>query len=132
MQARIRDFSGSSKGPLIAGAGWAYSCFANHALPTRGDLDAVLKDRPAYLIAEKRRTAWVNTKALQLAAITKATKYAGPGRIVTDASGEPSGTLIGGAMALVHKLVPDIPRERKLAALEQAVHSSAAPGHYQC
>ena len=44
-----------------------------------------VKDRPAYLTAEDGHTAWVNTKALQLAGITKAMKYTGPGHIATDA-----------------------------------------------
>jgi predicted amidohydrolase YtcJ len=129
MQKRIRDFAAAHpKDPWIVGTGWAYSCFPNHALPTRSDLDAAVRDRPAYLTAEDGHTAWVNTRALQLAGITRATKYTGPGRIVTDASGDPSGALSGGAAALVHKLVPDIPREQKLAALEQAVRMLSSLG----
>ncbi len=129
MQKRIRDFATAHpKDPWIVGSGWAYSCFPNRALPTRGDLDAAVKDRPAYLTADDGHTAWVNTKALQLAGITKAPKYTGPGRIVTDAAGEPTGALSGGAATLVHKLVPDIPRERKLAALEQAVRMLSSLG----
>ena len=129
MQKRIRDFAAAHpRDPWIVGSGWAYSCFPNRALPTRGDLDAAVKDRPAYMTAEDGRTAWVNTKALQVAAITKVTRYAGPGRIATDASGEPSGALTGGAMALVHKLVPEVPRERKLAVLEQAVRMLSSLG----
>lgn len=129
MQKRIRDFAAAHpKDPWIVGGGWAYSCFPNHALPTRGDLDAAVKDRPAYLTAEDGHTAWVNTKALQLAGITKAMKYTGPGHIATDAAGEPSGALSGGAVALVHKLVPEVPREHKLAALEQAVRMLSSLG----
>ena len=129
IQKRIRDFAAAHpKDPWIVGSGWAYSAFPNRALPTRGDLDAAVKDRPAYLTAEDGHTAWVNTRALQLAGITRATKYTGPGRIVTDAAGEPSGALSGGAAALVHKLVPDVTRERKLAALEQAVRMLSSLG----
>jgi len=129
MQKRIRDFAAAHpKDPWIVGSGWAYSCFANRTLPTRGDLDAAVKDRPAYLTAEDGHTAWVNTKAMQLAGITKATRYAGPGRIVTDAAGEPTGALSGGAAALVHKLVPEIPRDRKLAVLEQAARMLSSLG----
>ena len=129
MQKRIRDFAAAHpKDPWIVGAGWSYSCFPNHALPTRADLDAAVKDRPAYLTAEDGHTAWVNSKALQLAGITKATRYTGPGRIITDAAGEPTGALSGGAAALVHKLVPDIAHDRKLAALEQAVKALSSFG----
>ncbi len=129
MQKRIRDFAAAHpKDPWIVGSGWAYSCFPNHALPTRSDLDAAVSDRPAYITAEDGHTAWVNSKALQLAGINKATKYTGTGRIVTDAAGEPTGALSGGAMALVRKLVPDITHDRKLAALEQAIHTLSSLG----
>jgi predicted amidohydrolase YtcJ len=130
MQKRIRDFAAAHpKDPWVVGGGWAYSCFPNRAMPARGDLDSVVKDRPAYLTADDNHTAWVNTKALQLAGITKLTKYAVPtGRVVTDASGEPSGALTGSAMALVRRLVPEIPRDRKLAALEEAVHMLSSLG----
>ena len=129
MQKRIRDYAAAHpREPWISGGGWDYSCFPNRALPTRSDLDAAVKDRPVYLAAADGRTAWVNSKTLQLAGIVKGTKFTGVGKIVEDASGEPAGTLIGGAMALVHKLVPDVPREEKLAAIEQAVRMFSSLG----
>jgi len=129
MQKRIRDYAAAhSKETWISGGGWDYSCFPNRALPTRSDLDAAVKDRPAYLIAADGHTAWANSKALQLAGITKGTKFSGAGRIVEDAFGEPTGALSGAAMALVHRLVPDVPREEKLAAIEQAVRMFSSLG----
>ena len=129
MQKRIREYAaGHPKETWISGGGWDYSCFANRALPTRGDLDAAVKDRPAYLTAADGHTAWVNSKALQLAGITKGTKFSGAGKIVEDAFGEPAGALSGAAMALVHRLVPEVPREEKLAAIEQALRMFSSLG----
>ena len=129
MQKRIRDYAAAHPKEIwISGSGWDNSCLPNRALPTRGDLDAAVKDRPAYLIAADGHTAWVNSKALQLAGITKATKFTGPGKIAEDASGEPAGILSGAAMGLVHRLVPDVSREEKLAAIEQALHMFASLG----
>jgi len=129
MQKRVRDYAvAHPKDAWISGSGWDYSCFPNHALPTRGDLDAAVRDRPVYLTADDGRTAWVNSKALQLAGIAKGLKYSGSGRVVEDAAGEPTGALSGGAMALVHKLVPEVPREEKLAAIEQAIRMLSSLG----
>ena len=129
MQKRVRDYAAAHpKETWISGGGWDYSCFPNHALPARGDLDAAVKDRPAYLTAADGHTAWVNSRALQLAGITKATKFAGAGKVVEDAAGEPTGALSGAAMGLVHRLVPDVPREEKLAAIEQALRMFTSLG----
>ena len=129
MQKRIRDYAAAHpREPWISGGGWDYSCFPNRALPKRGDLDAAVKDRPAYLVAADGHTAWVNSKALQLAGIAKGAKFTGAGKIAEDASGEPAGTLSGAAVALVHKLIPDIPREEKVAAIEQAVRMFSSLG----
>jgi len=129
MQKRIHDFAAAHpRDAWIVGSGWAYSCFPNRVLPTRAELDSAVGDRPAYLVAEDGHTAWVNSKALQLAGITRTTKSAAGGRIVTDAAGEPTGALTGAAMALVHKLVPETPHEHKLAVLEQAMHTLSSLG----
>ena len=48
----------------ITGRGWYYQPF-NGAMPTRQMLDALVPDRPAYLIAYDGHTGWANTKALE-------------------------------------------------------------------
>src|SRR5262245_23600480 len=57
----------------ITGRGWYYQPF-NGAMPTRQLLDSLVPDRPAYLIAYDGHTGWANTKALQLAGITRRSK----------------------------------------------------------
>jgi predicted amidohydrolase YtcJ len=67
-------------------------------------------------------TAWVNTKALQLAGITRKTKDPVDGVIVRDpVTGEPTGVLKEGAQSLVSKLLPQPTPDDKLAAIKAAM-----------
>src|SRR5262245_27762665 len=111
----------------LTGRGWAYTPFPG-GLPTKSYLDAVIKDRPVFLRACDGHTGWANSKALQLAGITRSAKYEGYGEIVRDASGEPTGVLKEGARALVSRLIPEPTRERRLDALRRGMKLAAALG----
>lgn len=111
----------------ITGMGWQYTIFPN-GMPTKEMLDSVLGDRPVYIRAYDGHSAWVNTKALQLAGITSATNYNGFGSIIKDANGEPTGALTEGAMQLVAKLIPPVTREEKIAAIKLGQEYAASLG----
>lgn len=66
--------------------------------PYRKDLDAVVSDRPVMLIALDAHSAWVNTKALEVAGITKDTPDPLPGvhYYQRDKNGEPTGWMVEG------------------------------------
>jgi len=113
----------------LEGRGWEYLCFPGGRLPTREDLDKVVRDRPVYLAAYDGHTAWVNSKALALAGINKATKFSGFGEIVRDPkSGEPTGALKEGAKGLVRRLIPVPDKAKKLASLEAGLRLAAGFG----
>ncbi|ETK38128.1 amidohydrolase [Microbispora sp. ATCC PTA-5024] len=87
----------------VDGGGWDMSAFPG-GLPHRSQLDFL--DRPAYLIQRDHHAAWVNTRALELAGITRDTPDPADGRIERDPDGTPSGVLHEGAMDLVGLLTP--------------------------
>jgi predicted amidohydrolase YtcJ len=91
--------------PWIKGGGWYMDVFPGGA-PTKAALDAIVSDRPAFLTNRDGHGAWVNSRALELAGITRETPDPRDGRIERTADGEPSGTLHEGAMALVEDLAP--------------------------
>ncbi len=100
----------------ITGRGWYYQPFAG-ALPTRQLLDALVPDRPAYLIAYDGHTGWANSRALKAAGITRRTKPPANGVIVKDPrTGEPTGALQEAAMALM-TAAPQPTTEDKIAAI---------------
>jgi predicted amidohydrolase YtcJ len=105
----------------ITGRGWYYQPF-NGAMPTRQVLDALVPDRPAYLIAYDGHTGWANTRALMAAGITRRTPSPAGGEIVKDRrTGEPTGALKESAMALMTAVTPKPSDEDRLAAIRAAI-----------
>jgi predicted amidohydrolase YtcJ len=94
IQARVRDWARTHRRqPWVVGGGWAYGSFPG-GLPTRQQLDAAVSDRPAFLESYDVHTAWVNSRALALAGISRSTKDPEGGAIVRDPkTGEPTGVL---------------------------------------
>ena len=111
----------------LTGLGWQYSIFPG-SMPTKKGLDEISSTRPIYIRAYDGHSAWVNSKALELAGINKETKFEGFGEIVRDANGEPTGALIEGAKYLVGKLLPEPTKEENLAALRQGMQYAAEHG----
>ena len=91
--------------PWILGGGWYMDVFPG-GTPTKEALDAIVPDRPAFLTNRDGHGAWVNSRALELAGITRDTPDPRDGRIERNPDGEPSGTLHEGAMSLVTAVAP--------------------------
>ncbi|MET8131714.1 amidohydrolase [Streptomyces sp. NPDC005251] len=103
----------------ITGGGWSMEAFAG-GTPTKELLDAVVPDRPVYLPNRDHHGAWVNSRALELAGVTRDTPDPADGRFERDASGEPTGMLQEGAMQWVGRLTPAATPADRLAALLHA------------
>lgn len=114
--------------PWVLGRGWTTPSFPRGA-PTRHTLDALVPDRPARLISRDGRSAWVNSVALELAGITAATANPPNGTIIRDArTGEPTGLLKDGAMALLQPHLPAPTPADSAAALRTAIRSAHRRG----
>ncbi len=105
--------------PWVIGNGWYMAAFPG-GTPSRLDLDRVVSDRPAFLENRDGHGAWVNSRALELAGITRDTPDPANGRIERDSSGEPSGTLHEGAVGMVDGLIPIASLEERVAGLRRA------------
>jgi predicted amidohydrolase YtcJ len=93
--------------PWIKGGGWAMSSFGPGALARKELIDAIVPDRPVILWSRDGHTTWVNSKALEVAGITRDTPDPADGRIDRDPkTGEPSGSLQEGASSLVSSKAP--------------------------
>jgi predicted amidohydrolase YtcJ len=111
--------------PWIVGDGWYMADFPG-GNPTRGALDAVVPDRPVFLQSRDGHSAWVNSKALELAGVTSDTPDPIDGVIVREADRAPAGTLHEGAIGLVERLVPEETAEDLidgLGAAQRYLHS---------
>jgi predicted amidohydrolase YtcJ len=93
----------------IRGHGWELPVFPG-ANPRREFLDSLVPDRPAIFVGADGHNAWVNSRALSAAGITRQSRDPVNGRIERDTrTGEPSGTLRESAIGLISRVVP--PRE---------------------
>ncbi len=105
--------------PWIKGTGWQLPIFPNGS-PSRTLLDRVVPDRPAFLYSSDGHSAWVNSKALAIAGITRDTRDPPNGRIERDPrSGEPSGGLREAAINLVANRMPRAERRRIVGGIGQ-------------
>ena len=102
VQAALRAYATENPGeaPIF---GFGFPSALNTAInaagvagPHRQDLDAVVADRPVMLLALDAHSAWLNSKALAVAGITKETPDPLPGVYYyqRDAQGEPTGWLV--------------------------------------
>lgn len=107
LQAKVKAYAEAHPElPIISGMGWELSVFPA-ANPSKALLNAVVTDRPVILKASDGHNSWVNSRALEKAGITKATKDPLNGHIERDPkTGEPTGTLRETAQGLVDKLIP--------------------------
>jgi len=86
------------------GSGYNIGAFSGEEAakgPSKERLDAICADKPIYLVSYDGHSMWVNSKALELAGITKDTPNPEGGVIEKEANGELWGTLKESAKDLV-------------------------------
>jgi predicted amidohydrolase YtcJ len=105
--------------PWIVGGGWSMSHYPG-GTPTRQMLDAVVPDRPVYLVNRDGHGTWVNTRAIEAAGMHSGTQDPADGRIEREPDGYPAGTLHEGAGHLIDHLLPGITFDEQLAGLRVA------------
>ena len=99
--------SGLKKNAWVLGEGYAPDNFTRREEPDRLMLDKVTGDHPALIYSKDEHSAWVNTKALEIAGINENTRDPKGGEIVRFENGTPSGILRENpAIGLVYGLVP--------------------------
>ncbi|WP_327706391.1 amidohydrolase [Streptomyces decoyicus] len=105
--------------PWITGGGWSLEAFPG-GMPTREFLDALVPDRPVFLLNRDHHGGWANSLALERAGVTSRTPDPADGRIERDAEGRPTGMLQEGAMQLVADLIPEATLAEQTAGLLRA------------
>ncbi|CUR59727.1 Amidohydrolase 3 [metagenome] len=104
--ARIAEYAARHPElPWILGGGWSMAAFPGNSAPS-SDLDALVPDRPVFLVNRDHHGAWVNTRAMELAGVTARTDDPVDGHFDRDADRNPTGTLHEGAMSSVTRFMP--------------------------
>jgi len=88
--------------------------------PPKEPLDGVVADRPVRLWSRDGHSVWVNSRALEIAGVTRDTPDPADGWIVRAEDREPAGTLHEGAIDLVERHVPEPSAEDRIDGLRTA------------
>src|ERR1035438_10282421 len=115
-------------GEWILGGGWDETTWPVKALPSRWDLDEVSAGHPVFLDRVDGHLAVANTRALQLASITIASRDPEGGKIDRDANGQPTGILRDTAQQAVSVVLPQPTHEKRRQAIETALADLAEQG----
>jgi predicted amidohydrolase YtcJ len=115
-------------GEWITGGGWDHTLWPVKELPSRWDIDEVTTDHPVFLQRVDGHIAVANTRALQLASISLASKDPEGGKIDRDLSGSPTGILRETARDAVSAVIPKPPREKRRQAIAAALQDLAQWG----
>src|SRR4030095_9755028 len=107
---------------------WDHRVWANPILPTRAMLDPATGDRPTCLSRTDGHMMVCNSRALELATVTRRTADPPGCVIVRDASGEPTGVLKDAAMDLISAVRPARTRAEVEEALATAVRHAGVNG----
>jgi predicted amidohydrolase YtcJ len=106
----------TTPGQWVEGGNWVAAVF-EPGQQTRQFLDEVSPDNPVFLWDESHHSAWVNSKALELAGIDSQTPDPEGGIIDRDGDGRPTGVLRESAVGLVESIVPPPSIDQRRQAL---------------
>jgi predicted amidohydrolase YtcJ len=123
---RIRARVGTAdSGEWILGGGWDQTLWPVKELPTRWDIDEVSTDHPVFLERVDGHIAVANTRALQRASISIASKDPEGGKIDRDPTGQPTGVLRETARQAIQNVIPPPTHDKRRQAIEAALRDLA-------
>ncbi|MEX0724007.1 MAG: amidohydrolase family protein [Gracilimonas sp.] len=112
----------------IQGRGWNQTLWEENEFPTAADLDDVVDDRPVWLTRVDGHAAWANTKAMELAGISRETPDPQGGKVIRDRAGNATGVFVDAAENYIQEIVPEPTAVEMELALEKALEQMASMG----
>lgn len=129
MSARIKDFVKSHiAGKWLVGGNWDHENWKSRTLPSKELIDAFTSSTPVFLDRLDSHMALVNTRALQIAGITRDTPDPNGGVIVRDSNGEPTGIVKDSARELVAGMIPKPSEDECIFDLKRAMKHARSLG----
>ena len=119
-RSAIGEYAAANPGvEWITGGGWSMPVFGPGGSPSKTIIDELVPDRPVYLSSADGHTGWANSRALEIAGITRDTPNPADGIIDKDpVTGEVIGSLQEGAMSLVTRHIPPTTIDDQLAGMK--------------
>jgi len=125
IRARVET---ATPGEWIVGGGWDETLWPVKTPPTRWDVDEVANNHPVFLNRVDGHIAVANTRALQLASITIASRDPKGGQIDRNASGQPDGILRETAKGAVLSVILKPTHDKRRRSIETALQDLAQWG----
>jgi predicted amidohydrolase YtcJ len=107
-----RRAASARPGEWILGRNWDQNDWPQKDFPVHELLSAAAPNNPVYLTRVDGHASIANKAAMDAAGLGKDTADPDGGRIIRDANGNPTGTLIDKAMGLVSRKIPPLTREQ--------------------
>ncbi|MBI4857218.1 MAG: amidohydrolase [Acetobacterium woodii] len=121
------------KGEWIKGSEWNELVWDVKESPSKDDLDKVTAENPIVCSRLCHHVCVVNSKALELAGITKETPNPDGGIIGRDEDGNPNGLLYEpAAMGLVESIIPELTEDLRILGIEEMGKVLSAAGITSC
>ena len=112
----------------LQGRGWDQTRWPVKEFPTAAAIDAVISDRPVWLKRVDGHAGVANSAAMRAAGITATTPDPPGGRLIRDAQGNPTGTFVDNAQALIERKIPAPTQEQRKRRVLAAAQQIAANG----
>lgn len=121
---KVKNFTkgkGIESGKWVLGRGWNHDYFLKEKkFPTRYDLDKISTENPIVLTRACYHVCVVNSKALEIAGITRDSQQVAGGQFDLDENGEPLGIFREKAVSLIYDRIPSPGTEEVKDMLREA------------
>lgn len=125
----VKDYyDANPKEGWLYGFNWYHVFWDVKELPKKETLDKYFPDQPVFLVNAEAHGAWVNSKALEIAGITKDTPDPFGGEINRDENGEATGFLYEAAITYVAKYALVFTDEEEKTFLKKFMAAAAELG----
>lgn len=124
---RIGEFAARRPGEWVLGGTWDHELWGGK-LPRRDWIDSLTPRTPVFVSRLDGHMGLANSRALELAGITRETPDPPGGTIVRDPDGQPTGILKDAAQVLVERVIPPPSEGARDRALEAAARHALARG----
>jgi predicted amidohydrolase YtcJ len=124
---RIGAFAAAHPDGWVTGGTWDHELWGGQ-LPHRDWIDSLTPNTPVFVSRLDGHMGLANSRALELAGVTRDTPDPSGGTIVRDLDGRPTGVLKDEAMSLVGRVMPGRSEEELDRALQAAVQHAVERG----
>lgn len=118
-------------GGWVVGSGWIEKKWKENRFLHKSDVDAFSANKPIAVTRADEHSLLANTKAMELAGITRDTPDPEGGQILRDENGELTGMFVDNAMALIRSHIPPPSREQDKKSIQAGLDFTSRMGWTQ-